>query len=235
MAAAAIPKVGFGTWKLARDTCAAAVLGAIRAGYRHLDCAADYGNEAEVGAGIRAAIAEGLVARGDLWVTSKLWNTCHAPQHVRPAFERTLGDLGLEYLDLYLVHFPIAMAFVPFEEKYPAESPRDAAGKVRFARVPMHATWGALEELHTAGLVRNLGVSNFNAQLLVDLLSYARVPPLVNQVEMHPYLNQARLLAFCQAHGIAVTAYSPFGGSSYVELGLRTTTSAAATYILFLF
>ena len=114
-----MPALGLGTWKIPRDVCAETVHAAIAAGYRHLDCACDYGNEVEVGQGIARAIDEGLVTREDLWITSKLWNTYHRPEHVEPAIRRTLSDLGLEYLDLYLIHFPISLRFVPFEERYP--------------------------------------------------------------------------------------------------------------------
>ena len=114
-----IPAVGFGLWKLPKDAAAARVETAIGVGYRHVDSACDYGNEQEVGQGIRRALSSGKVQRDDLWITSKLWNTYHAREHVRPACERSLRDLGLDHLDLYLIHFPIAQRFVPFEERYP--------------------------------------------------------------------------------------------------------------------
>src|SRR4051795_306644 len=115
----AMPVVGLGLWKIDRPAAPGIVQRAIRAGYRHLDCACDYGNEAEVGVGIRAALDAGDCRRDELWVTSKLWNTYHAHAHVRPPVERSLRDLGLDYLDLYLIHFPIALEFVPFAERYP--------------------------------------------------------------------------------------------------------------------
>src|SRR5205085_5545366 len=136
-----------------RTAAADLVRQAISTGYRHLDCACDYGNEAEVGAGIRAALAAGACRRDDLWVTSKLWNTYHARQHVRPAVERSLRDLHIDYLDLYLIHFPIAQAFVPFEARYPPEwlyEPAEPRPGMRFAKVPLSETWGAMEELVTA-------------------------------------------------------------------------------------
>lgn len=113
------PAVGLGLWKIGRDSLGGLVEQAIRLGYRHLDSACDYGNEAEAGAGIARALAAGLCRREDLWVTSKLWNTYHDPRHVRPAVERSLRDLRLDHLDLYLVHFPIALEYVPFETRYP--------------------------------------------------------------------------------------------------------------------
>ena len=115
-----MPAIGFGLWKIAREDTAAMVRSAIAEGYRHLDSAADYGNEAEVGEGLQAALSEGLVTREELWVTSKLWNTYHRPEHVRAACERTLQDLRLSELDLYLIHFPIALQYVDFDTRYPA-------------------------------------------------------------------------------------------------------------------
>ena len=116
-----IPPVGFGLWKIGADVCEDTVYAAIKCGYRHLDAACDYGNEAEVGRGIQRALTDGICTREDLWVTSKLWNTYHHPDHVGPAIDRTLNDLQLDYLDLYLIHFPIALEFVPFETRYPPE------------------------------------------------------------------------------------------------------------------
>ena len=142
---ASMPRVGLGLWKIARDRTARLVLDAIEAGYRHLDSAADYGNEAEAGEGIRQALAAGHCRREDLWVTSKLWNTYHHPDHVRPACERTLSDLGLDYLDLYLVHFPISLRYVDFAKRYPPEWFFDPAAKqpvMEIAPVPLSDTWG---------------------------------------------------------------------------------------------
>jgi D-xylose reductase len=116
-----LPAVGLGLWKIPNEACEQVVYDAIKVGYRCLDSACDYGNEKEVGRGIKKALDEGAVKREQLWVTSKLWNTYHRKEHVRAACLRSLSDLGLEYLDLYLVHFPIALKFVPFEERYPPE------------------------------------------------------------------------------------------------------------------
>jgi D-xylose reductase len=218
-----MPVVGLGLWKVPREICADLVQQAIRAGYRHLDCACDYGNEVEVGSGVRSAVSAGTCRRKDLWVTSKLWNTYHRAEHVRPAVERSLRDLQLDYLDLYLVHFPIAQAFVPFEARYPPEwfyDPQAPEPRVRLVKVPLSETWMAMEELVSAGLVRNIGVCNYNCALLRDLLSYARTPPAVLQVELHPYLSQEKLLRYCKENRIAVTGFSPLGALSYVELGM---------------
>ena len=225
----AMPALGLGTWKIGRDVCAETVHAAIAMGYRHLDCACDYGNEVEVGQGIARAIAEGLVRREDLWITSKLWNTYHAPEHVEPAIRRTLTDLGVEYLDLYLIHFPIPLRYVPFEVRYPPEwvfDPDASPVRMEFEDVPIATTWAAMEALVPAGLTRNIGVCNMTSGFLMDLLAGATIPPAVLQVEMHPYLTQERLVRFATGHGIAVTAFSPLGAGSYVQLGMAQTTQS---------
>ncbi len=195
------------------------VVAAISAGYRHLDCAADYGNEVEVGQGIARAIKEGLVKREELHVTSKLWCTYHHPDHVELACKKSLLDLGLEYLDLYLIHFPISTKFVPIETRYPPEWTYDPSAKepkIELVDVPVSDTWRAMEGLRGKGLVRDIGVANFNCQGLRDLVSFAKVKPAVLQVELHPLLQQPQLVRFAQSNGIHVTAYSPLGhGLSY--------------------
>ncbi|MCG8587379.1 MAG: aldo/keto reductase [Pirellulales bacterium] len=224
-----IPSIGLGLWKIAKDEAPAVVHDAIRAGYRHLDSACDYGNEQETGQGIRAALRERLCKREDLWVTSKLWNTYHAREHVRPALERTLSDLGLDYLDLYLIHFPIAQKFVPFDDRYPPEwfyDPEAAEPRMEPASVPISETWQAMEEIQRAGLARHIGVSNFNCQLLRDLLSYCEIRPATLQIESHPYLTQEKLLRFCHEEAIVPVAFSPFGAQSYFSLGMANESEA---------
>ncbi len=218
-----MPPVGLGLWKIEKTDTAATVVDAIKAGYRHLDSACDYGNEKQVGEGITEAIKQGLVTREELWVTSKLWNTYHAKEHVRPALERTLEDLGLDYLDLYLIHFPIALEYVPFEKNYPPEwlfNPEDDNPEMRPAKVPHHETWAAMEDVCEAGLVKNIGVCNYNSGLLHDLFSYARIAPAALQIESHPYLTQDRLIRLAKDLGMAVTAFSPLGALSYLQLGM---------------
>ncbi|NNC89360.1 MAG: aldo/keto reductase [Akkermansiaceae bacterium] len=217
------PTLGLGTWKIPKDRAPGVIEDAVKAGYRHFDCACDYGNEADVGAGLAAALANGPATRDDLWVTSKLWNTYHEPRHVRAACERSLKDLQLDHLDLYLVHFPIALAFVPFEERYPPEwfhDPDAANPAMKPIKVPYADTWGAMEELQRAGLVKRIGVCNLNISLLRDVLSYAQIRPAVHQVELHPYLTQPRLVRYCKEEAIAVTAFSPLGADSYIPLDM---------------
>jgi D-xylose reductase len=215
--------IGLGLWKIANDQCAETVYNAIKAGYRHLDSACDYGNEIEVGQGIARALAEGLCSRQDLSVTSKLWNTYHAPEHVKPALEKILSDLGLDYLDSFLIHFPIAQAFVPFEERYPPEwlyDPEANQPAMKLSHVPLSDTWGAMEDLVHQGLVKRIGVCNYNSGLLHDLMSYSTIKPAELQIESHPYLTQESLIRLAKSYGMAVTAFSPFGALSYIELDM---------------
>lgn len=220
-----MPLVGLGCWKIPKDVCAEAVHAAIKCGYRLLDCASDYGNEEEVGKGIKAAIDEGIVKRKDLFITSKLWNTYHAKEHVTPACKKTLADLGLDYVDLYLIHFPISLKYVDFETRYPPEWSYDPKVKndnimgCEFVNVSVSETWAAMETLVDAGLAKNIGVSNFNCQLLMELFSVCKSPPSVLQVEHHPLLPQPKLIKFAKSKGMAITGYSSFGGQSYIELG----------------
>lgn len=229
-----MPALGLGCWKLPRAQAADAVFAALVAGYRALDCAADYGNEKEVGAGIARAIAEGVVTRGDLWVTSKLWCTYHEPEHVAAALARTLADLGLAYVDLYLIHFPIPLKFVPFETRYPPEWLHDPAApspRLEFSGVPLIDTWRAMVALPPAGGARHVGVCNMTTGLLADLMRAAAAEglpaPEVLQVEIHPHLVQAALARFCAERGVVVTAFSPLGAASYVEIGMAAPAQSA--------
>ncbi|MAV52948.1 MAG: 4-dihydromethyl-trisporate dehydrogenase [Gammaproteobacteria bacterium TMED260] len=218
-----LPAVGFGLWKIDKPDTANLVHAAVEAGYRHLDSAADYGNEKEAGEGIKSALAAGLCQREELWVTSKLWNTYHKPENVRAACEKTLSDLGLDYLDLYLIHFPIALKFVDFDVRYPPEwffDPDAEVPRMEIDPVPLHQTWAAMEDLKESGLVKHIGVCNYNSALLHDLMAYAKQKPEVLQVEAHPYLSQERLIKLAQDYGITVTAFSPLGALSYVSLDM---------------
>ncbi|KAJ1401294.1 NADP-dependent oxidoreductase domain-containing protein, partial [Ochromonadaceae sp. CCMP2298] len=178
----------------------------------------------QTGNGIKRAIDEGIVKREDLWITSKLWNTYHKAEHVELACRKSLADLQLDYVDLYLIHFPIALKYVPIETRYPPEwiyDPTAESPKIeKELHAPVHLTWAAMEQLVGLGLTKRVGVCNFNVQLLTDLLSYASIPPYTNQFELHPYLAQQALVDFCQANAVQVTGFSPLGSPSYVEMGM---------------
>lgn len=218
-----IPSVGFGLWKVAPEICAETVYQAIKVGYRHLDSACDYGNEQQVGDGIKRAIDDGLCTRDELWITSKLWNTFHAAEHVEVGLQKSLDDLQLEYIDLYLIHFPIAQKFVPIETRYPpdwVDQPFSDDPKMVLAKVPLHETWKAMEALVDQGKTKRIGVCNYNSGLMHDLMSYARIKPAMLQIESHPYLTQERLIKLCRQYDIPVTAFSPLGALSYLELDM---------------
>jgi alcohol dehydrogenase (NADP+) len=201
-----MPLLGLGTWKSEPGEVYAAVREAIRLGYRHIDCALLYGNETEIGNALRDAIRAGDVTREDLWITSKLWSNAHGRDNVAPALKKTLTDLGLDYLDLYLIHWPIAL-------KPSAVLPGSPDDFVPLAEAPIHETWAALETAVDAGLVRHIGVSNFSAKKLRELIPHCRIKIEVNQVERHPLLQQNALVAYCASQGIHITAYSPLGSS----------------------
>ncbi|KAF8474240.1 NADP-dependent oxidoreductase domain-containing protein [Kalaharituber pfeilii] len=213
-----MPIVGFGLWKVNNDTCADTVYNAIKTGYRLLDGACDYGNEKEAGEGLKRAIDDGLVKREEVFVSSKLWNTFHAKKHVKPAVKKQLADWGLQYFDLFLIHFPIALEYVDPSVRYPPGWAYDGENDIRYARVPLQQTWEALEELVDEGLAKNIGISNYQGSLVLDLLRYARIRPAVLQIEHHPYLVQKDLVDLAKAEDIAVTAYSSFGPQSFIEL-----------------
>ena len=218
-----MPRVGFGLWKIPREDTAASVVEAVRAGHRHFASAAAYANEAETGEGRSQAIAEGLVTREELWVTSKLWNTFHGAEHVEEACRKTLSDLRLDYLDLYLIHFPIALEYVPIDVRYPPEWLHDPDAPdpvMKRAPVPLQETWMAMETLVHKGLVNRIGVCNYNTALIHDLMSYATIRPAMLQIEAHPYLTQEKLIRCARGYGIDVTAFSPLGAQSYFELGM---------------
>eukprot|EP00922_Rhytidocystis_sp_ex-Travisia-forbesii_P030742 GHVS01045365.1.p1 GENE.GHVS01045365.1~~GHVS01045365.1.p1 ORF type:complete len:363 (+),score=49.39 GHVS01045365.1:55-1089(+) len=207
-----LPVVGFGTWKIPTSTCEQMVFTAIQQGYRHIDSALVYGNEKETGNAIQRAFKEGVCTREELFVTSKLWCTDHRPEHVRSGCERSLKDLQLSHLDLYLVHMPVPLKHTTH---HPPGWLNDGETKGQLDNVPFRETWGAMEALAREGLVAHIGVSNFSCQLINDLMNYATIPPVVNQVECHPYLTQQSLARCCRHHGIIFAAYSPLGDLSY--------------------
>ncbi|XP_066241258.1 aldo-keto reductase family 1 member C15-like isoform X3 [Saccopteryx leptura] len=180
---------------------------AIDVGFRHIDAAYLYENEEEVGKAIREKIADGTVKREDIFYTTKLWSTFFQPELVRQALERSLKKLQLDYVDLFIIHVPIAMK--PGEELLP----KDANGKVILETVDLRDTWEVLEKCKDAGLTKSIGVSNFNRKLLEMILNKPglKYKPVCNQVECHPYLNQSKLLEFCKSKDIVLVAYSALG------------------------
>jgi alcohol dehydrogenase (NADP+) len=204
---AEVPAIGLGTWKSAPGEVKDAVKIALKSGYQHIDCAAVYQNEKEVGEAFAESFKSDHINREDVWITSKLWNTAHKKEDVIPALKQTLSDLQLEYLDLYLMHWPVA--FRPDLKGFP-ENNEDF---LSLEEVPIIETWEAMLEAKKQGLVKHVGVSNFSSKKLNDLLSKTDDAPEMNQVELHPYLHQEELLDFCKNNNIALTAYSPLGSS----------------------
>ena len=220
---AKMPSVGLGLWKLDQSETADTIVNALKSGYRHLDSAADYGNEIQTGEGIKQAFNQGICSREDLWITSKLWNTFHRPEHVLPACEKSLRDLGTDYLDLYLIHFPISLKYVAFDTRYPPEwifDPTTENPKMHIDPVPLSDTWRAMEELVERGLVKEIGVCNYNVGLLHDLIAYSSIKPAMLQIESHPFLTQEKLIKAAKNYGMAVTCFSPLGALSYLELDM---------------
>lgn len=201
-----LPMLGLGTWKSAPGEVYKAVLWAIEAGYRHIDCAAIYQNEKEVGNALNKAFDDGMVTREEVFVTSKLWNNAHEKDQVKVGLANTLRDLQLDYLDLYLVHWPVSLkSDVMFPEK--------GEDFLDYSQAPLSETWAGMEALKASGKVKHIGVSNFNHSKIKEVLDSCKLKPEMNQIELHPYLPQKDLIAFCKKNGINVTAYSPLGSA----------------------
>jgi alcohol dehydrogenase (NADP+) len=201
-----MPAIGFGTLIPDAATTISATRDALEAGYRHFDCAERYRNEREVGEALRVGLAAGGIAREEIFVTTKLWNTNHRPERVEPAFEASLERLGLDYLDLYLMHTPFA--FQPGDE----QDPRDENGDVLYDKgVTLLDTWRAMEDLVDHGRCRAIGLSDITLNELRPLYESARIKPAAVQVEAHPYLPEAGLLEFCKEKEIVFLAFAPLG------------------------
>lgn len=166
------------------------------------------------------AIKDGLVKREELFLVSKLWNSFHDHDRVEPICEKQLQDWGIEYFDLYIVHFPISLKYVDPKDRYPPGFTYDGKNVVP-GNATIQETWTAMEKLVGNGLAKSIGISNFNAQLLMDLLRYAKIPPATLQIEHHPYLTQEGLVKYAQDQGITITAYSSFGPQSFIEMDMQ--------------
>ncbi|KAK7269370.1 hypothetical protein RIF29_22095 [Crotalaria pallida] len=202
-----MPVIAFGTAadsnKDSRETTKTAVIEAIKLGYRHFDTASHYGSEEALGEAIAQALQLGLIAsRDELFITSKLWLTDNFPHLVLPALKRSLEALKLEYLDLYLIHWPISVKSGNWEVPY---------GDELITTFDLKGVWKEMEECQRLGLTKSIGVSNFTCKKIENLLSFATIPPSVNQVEMNPAWHQKKLREYCQAKGIIITAFSPLG------------------------
>ncbi|KAK9987931.1 hypothetical protein SO802_028170 [Lithocarpus litseifolius] len=205
-----MPLVGFGVWRVEGKDMKDLVINAIKIGYRHFDCAADYKNETEVGEALAGAFQSGLVKREDLFITTKLWNSDHG--HVFEACKDSLKKLQLDYLDLYLVHFPVATKHTGVGT---TDSALDEDGVLEIdTTISLETTWRAMEDLVSKGLVRSIGISNYDIFLTRDCLAYSKVKPAVNQIETHPYFQRDSLVKFCLKHGVGITAHTPLGGAA---------------------
>ena len=201
-----MPALGFGTLIPDQAVTISATRAALEAGFRHLDCAERYRNEREVGEALQAELTTGKIAREDMFVTTKLWNTNHRPERVEPAFKASLERLRIEYLDLYLIHTPFA--FQPGDE----QDPRDQNGEVLYDKqVTLLDTWRAMERLVDNGQCRAIGLSDVSLSDLVPIYDAARIKPAAVQVESHPYMPETELLEFCKARGIVFLAFAPLG------------------------
>ena len=214
-----LPLLGLGTWELGninnkfdKNIIENVISHAINIGYRHIDCASDYLNEHLIGDALEKLFKSNKISRNELFITSKLNQNYHSAKHVKKQLKKTLLDLKIDYLDLFLIHWPFSFKYVSFKDNVRGwDETYDSWNKLLIPGIPLKETWTAMEQLVDEGLVKSIGVSNFNVQLLYDLLTYATIKPSVNQIEIHPYNSQNNLIKFCQLNSIQVIAYSAIG------------------------
>ncbi|MBE6450629.1 MAG: aldo/keto reductase [Alphaproteobacteria bacterium] len=206
---AKMPVIGLGTFKSGAGEVYQAIRWALKLGYNHFDCASIYGNQEEIGQAFHDAFKEDNLKREQIFITSKLWNDSHNPQDVLPALEQTLKELQLEYLDLWLMHWPVA-------QKKGSAVPQNEDDLISLSELPLSVTYKQMENAQKQGLTKAIGVSNFGQKNLENIISECEIVPAVNQIESHPYLVQTELIDFCKKNMITVTAYSPLGAGEHI-------------------
>ncbi|XP_075221376.1 aldo-keto reductase 1B-like [Lycorma delicatula] len=209
------PAFGLGTWGSKGQKVTEVINYAIDIGYRHFDCASVYLNEKYIGNAIAQKLKEGHIKREDIYITSKLWNTHHSKCYILPALKKTLNDLRIDYIDLYLIHWP--MAYKDGDVLFPMGKNK----KILYGDTKFTETWKELEKYVCQGLIKSIGVANFNSKQLEELMKEAKIKPVNNQVECHPYLTQRKLQEYCNSKDIVLTAYSPLGSPArpWVKVG----------------
>ncbi|KAJ5077843.1 hypothetical protein M0811_05533 [Anaeramoeba ignava] len=206
-----IPALGIGTYRSPKGEVGKAIKIALETGFRHIDCAYFYGNEDEIGEILKETFDQGKIKREDVWITSKLWNIFHDPKDVQEGCEKTIKDLQCGYLDLFLIHWPVC-----FEKRNDLDLlPRKDENTMSTVDIPLIETWHAMEKLVEIGLVKSIGISNFTKERIEEIYEKAKIKPVINQIENHPYLQQEELCEYCRKNGIQITAYSPLGTSHF--------------------
>jgi len=206
----AIPQLGLGTWLCRTGEVGEAVKMGLEIGYRHIDCAASYENQEEIGHIFNAAFGNGKIKREDVFITSKIWNTCHSYEKATAAIDKILKELQISYLDLCLMHYP--QGYFEGDKLFPL----DANGKVMNSDIDYLDTWKAMEKAVEVGKVRSIGLSNFNMKQIQRVFDHGTIKPAVLQNEAHPYFPQNTLLRFCKNHGVIFTGYSPLANNAHV-------------------